>query len=123
MRSSFVHTAVVVLGRDADPGAPGGAVTLELCGSWDHEPPCPLAAHHTSVADAGDASRLRILFAAAPADEAEVRDRIDAALGRGSCVGPDGRTSTWTLVSTGPDVVGLGETAHAERLTLGAGAG
>ena len=28
---------------DADVRAPGAAVTVVLCGHWDHEPPCPLA--------------------------------------------------------------------------------
>ena len=35
-------------------GAPGGAITVALCGSWDHEPPCPLAPHHTRAHRSGD---------------------------------------------------------------------
>ena len=31
----------------ADDGAPGAAVTVALCGHWEHPPPCPLAPHHT----------------------------------------------------------------------------
>ena len=49
MRQAFAHDAVVVLDAGGDDRAPGGAITVELCGHWDHEPPCPLAAHHTGV--------------------------------------------------------------------------
>ena len=32
----------------ADVRAPGAAVTVALCGHWEHEP-CPLAPHHVSA--------------------------------------------------------------------------
>ena len=116
MRTPYVHTAVVVLAPGADVARPGGAVTLGLCGSWEHEPPCPLAAHHTGVEAVGDHLRLRILFACEPADEVDVRDRIETALAVGSVAGPDGRTSRWTLRGAGPGVVEPAEAAHADRL-------
>jgi len=116
MRTPYLQTAVVVLEPGAAEGGPGGAVTRALCGSWEHEPPCPLAPHHTSADQAGDQTRLRILFAAEPADEGEVRDRIEAALVGGSVTGPDGQTSRWTLVRTDPGVIEPGERAHGERL-------
>jgi hypothetical protein len=54
MRRTFAHYADV----DLDPGgaddAPGAAITVELCGHWEHEPPCPVAAHHTAAAREGD---------------------------------------------------------------------
>ena len=33
---------------DADVQAPGAAVTVALCGHWEHEPPGPLAPHWVS---------------------------------------------------------------------------
>jgi hypothetical protein len=91
----------VVLGPDGDPAAPGGAITVALCGDWEHEPPCPLAPHHTEATrDAGDRVRLRVLFTVEPEREAEVRSLIDSALASGRQSGPDGRVTTWTVVSS-----------------------
>jgi hypothetical protein len=70
---AYAHTAT--LRAVADDAAPGAAVTVALCGRVEHEPPCPLAAHHTAADRAGDELHLRILFAADPADEPEVRRR------------------------------------------------
>ena len=89
-RHPFVHRAALALEPGADRGAPGGAVTLALCGSWEHPPPCPLAPHHTGVDGTDDALDVRVVFAAAPDDEADVRRRIDAALGEGRTTRPDG---------------------------------
>ena len=85
-RRPYAHEATVALPADGDARAPGAAITLALCGSWTHDPPCPLAPHHTRAdrADrAGGELALRVLFAADPADEARVRQLVDAALGVG----------------------------------------
>jgi hypothetical protein len=111
-----VHRAVLALSPGADRRAPGGAVTLELCGSWEHPPPCPLAPHHTSVDGADDALAVRVLFAAAPDDEPEVRRRIEAALAAGEATGPDGGVSRWRLLHAAPDEVRDDERDHAARL-------
>ena len=74
----------------------GGAITVALCGHWDHEPPCPLAPHHTDAVPADDGTvRLRVLFASD--DEARVRSLIGQALSSGRLTGPDGRVTTWTV--------------------------
>jgi hypothetical protein len=52
-REAFAHDAVVELAADGDDRAPGGAITVALCGSWSHEPPCPLAPHHTAAERSG----------------------------------------------------------------------
>ena len=39
----------------------------------EHEPPCPLAPHRTDAHRSGDLVQLRVLLAAEPAAEAEVR--------------------------------------------------
>ncbi|RAY10877.1 hypothetical protein DPM19_33495 [Actinomadura craniellae] len=116
MRQVFAHDAVVLMRADDDLRAPGAAVTVALCGHWKHEPPCPLAAHHTAAERSGDEVRLRILFAAEPADETEVRDRIEAALSRGRLDGPDGATTRWRFRGAAPGPVGEDEGRHAERL-------
>jgi hypothetical protein len=95
----------------------GGAITVALCGHWDHEPPCPLAPHHTDATPAGqDTVRLRVLFAAHPDDEARVRSLIGPALSTGRLTGPDGRVTTWTVQSRAAGSVRPDERDHAARL-------
>ena len=113
---SYAHRAVLALSPGADRRAPGGAVTLALCGSWEHPPPCPLAPHHTAVDGADDALHVRVVFAAAPDDEAEVRRRIEAALGAGGTARPDGSTSHWRLLESGPEELRDDERDLAGRL-------
>src|SRR3954471_17009926 len=115
-RETYAHDAVLTLDADGDENAPGGAITVALCGSWSHEPPCPLAAHHTRAERAGDEERLRILFAAAPDDEQRVRRTIDDTLARGTGATPEGGHTRWRLVSSGPAEVSPAERAHADRL-------
>lgn len=66
MRQAFAHDAVLSMERDADIRAPGGAITVALCGHWDHEAPCPLSPHHTSAIRDGSHVVLRTLFAVEP---------------------------------------------------------
>jgi hypothetical protein len=117
MRVAYVHEAVIAMAVIADIRAPGAAVTLALCGSWDHVPPCPLAAHHTGTERVGNDVRVRVLFAADPADEALVREKIDAVLAAGEQTGPDGAMNRWRLVGSGPGTIAPVEAAHAKRLT------
>lgn len=68
--------AMLALAEGTDPRAPGGAVTVALCGSWEHDPPCRWP-HNSDIVRDGS---IRTIFAA-PSDEAlEVRGRIEAAL-------------------------------------------
>jgi hypothetical protein len=123
MRQAYAHEALISMAPGGDTRAPGGAITVALCGSLEHEPPCPLAAHHPQTddptpAEHGDVDvRLRILFAAEPADSADVRLGIDRALGAGSFTGPDGVVSQWRLLDSGPAEVRADEQDHAQRLT------
>jgi hypothetical protein len=119
VRQAFAHDAVVDLKADADERALGGAVTVALCGSLDHEPPCPVAPHHTSLTGRGARRRVRVLFATE--DEAVVRRTIEAALGSGTFVGPDGATHRWVLRSSASAEVADTERAHAARLLEGVG--
>ena len=90
----FVHEVRVRLGDGADPAALGGAVTSALCGHWEHEPPCTWP-HHSTAKRLGDETVCRAVFLAPPAEEPEVRRRIDDRLAAGSLLGPDGRMSSW----------------------------
>jgi hypothetical protein len=117
-RAAYAHDAVVTLGPGGDPAALGGAITLALCGHWDHEPPCALAPHHTNAVPADEGTvRLRVLFATD--DEARVRELIGRALASGQLTGPDGRVTTWTVRSSSPGSVRLDEADHASRLAAG----
>jgi hypothetical protein len=116
VRQAFVHDAVVTMEPGGDTRAPGGAITVALCGHWEHEPPCPLAPHSTDAQPCGDQVRLRVLFAAEPAAEAEVRSRIEAALSQDGLTGPDGITTRWHLRSAQPGLLRTGEAQHAEQL-------
>ena len=66
--TDFVHEAAIELADGADPRAPGGAITVALCGHWEHEPPCRWP-HHWIV----------------------------EALQSGQQAGPDGQVSRWTV--------------------------
>jgi hypothetical protein len=116
MRKAFAHDAVLVLDDGGDERAPGGAITVALCGSWQHDPPCPLAPHHTRTHRAGREVTLRMLFAAEPADVSRVRDLVDGVLSRGWGDSPDGSRTIWDLLESGPSPVRAEEEAHAERL-------
>jgi hypothetical protein len=116
-RSAYAHDAVLSMDPGADIAAPGGAVTVALCGHWDHEPPCPLAAHHTdAVPGVDDTVRLRVLFATEPVQEGRVRSLIKQALATGRLTGPDGRVSSWTVRSSTASSVRPEEVDHAARL-------
>jgi hypothetical protein len=116
-RLPFAHDAVVTMAAGDDDRAPGAAITAALCGSWSHEPPCPLAPHHTAARRDGDEVRLRILFAADPGDEPRVRATIDDALAAGGGDTPDGGRVAWQLVSSSASAVRPAEREHADRLT------
>jgi hypothetical protein len=118
MRQAFAHEAILDLAPDADPRAPGAAITVALCGHWEHQPPCPLAPHHTEADRVGDEVRLRVLFAAEPELEGTVRERIDAALADGQLSGPDG-VNEWRLRASRPAEVSAEERDHANRLVHG----
>ena len=117
MRSPFAHQAEVDMAAGGDPAALGGAISVQVCGSWDHAGPCPLAPHHTELEQEGDRVRLRVLFATEPENETEVRRRIAAALATGTQTGPDGRTTTWQLVNEQASEIHTTEAMQAFRLT------
>ena len=121
MRTPFAHRALLLMPPGGDVRAPGAAITLELCGSWDHDGPCPLAAHYASPQrddSQGDGDRLvvRVIFSCEPANEAEVRRRIEHALRAGALTGPDGATTRWVFSGSTAEVSTPRDVEHARRL-------
>jgi hypothetical protein len=117
MKAAYAHDALLELDHGGDEAAAGGAITVALCGSWSHEPPCPLAPHHTRTHRSGTEVTVRLLFAAEPEDEGRVRALVHEALDRGWGDGPDGERTTWRLLWAAPSEVSPAEADHARRLT------
>jgi hypothetical protein len=116
VQQAYAHEAVLAMNEDDDEHAPGGAITVALCGSWRHEPPCPLAPHRTDARRTGPEVTIRLLFAAEPEDEDRVRVLADEALTRGWVDNPDGVRSHWQLMHSGPSDVRSDEEDQAQRL-------
>ena len=110
---AFAHSALLVV--EGDAAGPGAAVTVALCGHWEHEPPCRWP-HHTAVRVEPAGLRVRTVFACAPADEPAVRARIEGALTDGSLDGPSGPVR-WRTLSQGPTGLQPTEAALATRLS------
>jgi hypothetical protein len=119
MRQAFAHDAILLMAPDADVRTPGAAITKELCGHWEHEPPCPLAPHHTRAGRSDGEVRLRILFAVQPERADEVRQRIDLALSGGSLAGVEGPPTSWQVRLSRRGEISPGEADHAARLASG----
>lgn len=76
---AFVVEAELALSDETDPAAVGAAVTVELCGHWEHEGPCRWP-HNSAIDSSREPARFRTLFVANGEDEAAVRARIERAL-------------------------------------------
>lgn len=103
---AYVVEARLVLEDGSDPAAAGAAVTIGLCGHWEHEGACRWP-HNNAVDADSTPARFRTLFVASSDEEAHVRQRIESALraGRG-----------WQVLSTATRPVAEGEQALARRL-------
>ena len=102
-REHYAHVAELRLGEGVEPSEVGAAVTVALCGSWDHEGPCRWPNNH----DIDASGAYRVLFVAPPADEAEVRARIETTLHA---------ATHWTVLQSGPRPVAPDEQELATRL-------
>jgi hypothetical protein len=109
-RSPFVHEATLLLATAVDPAAVGAAVTVELCGHWEHDGGCRWP-HNSEieVAPDGRAATFRTLFVAPPSEAAAVHERIADAL-RAS---PE-----WAVTQSGSRTLQPGELDLAERLAM-----
>lgn len=99
---AYVHEADVILADDIDPRAVGAAVTVALCGHWEHDGPCRWP-HHNHI----DGRSFRTIFVAPADEELAVRRLIQGAL-HGS---PD-----WRIDQDRPRDVAPSEEEIAARL-------
>ena len=103
---AFVVEAEIGLGEGCDPAEVGAAVTVELCGHWDHEGPCRWP--HNNEIDAGrEPASFRTVYVADESEEPHVRERVEAGLRGG-----DG----WRVVSIAPRPVADSERTLANNL-------
>jgi hypothetical protein len=135
-RTGFVQQALLQLEPGVDIREPGAAITIELCGSSQHDGRCPLAPHQTAAERSvdgrgalgptvgesvgrgtfgGELVVLRIVFAAASADETVVRSRIIRALQHGS----GAVSARWRLYECSPAALEPDEIALAARIANG----
>src|SRR3954447_1693648 len=117
MRQAFAHQGLVDLPEGGDERAPGAAVTVALCGHWEHEPPCRVP-HRTDLVRADDGLVVRVLFACDPAEEGEVRASVEQALASGELPvpAPEGAAPTrWQLLRSAPDGLSDADSAVAAR--------
>ncbi|TCJ28077.1 hypothetical protein [Nocardioides jejuensis] len=95
MELRLVHR--IRLDAAGDTRAPGGAITVALCGTWSHDGDCRWP-HQTRVVERGGALVVDLSVTCPPEDEPEVRRLVQAALAGGVLEDPDGRRTTWELV-------------------------
>jgi hypothetical protein len=107
--SAHVLEAQLTLAGGVDPAAVGAAVTVELCGRWEHEGPCRWP-HNSAIDASREPALFRTLFVCDEADAARVGQRIERALRGGA---------GWRVLSLGERAVEASERALAERLRGG----
>ncbi len=118
-RTAYAHTGTVRL-TTGTADAIGAAITVALCGTWDHEGPCPLAPHHTSWHPDPNQPAIihtRTLYAVEPTRHDEALTRIREGLATGKLIAPDGASTTWRLLDDQPSTIQPHETDHATQLT------
>jgi hypothetical protein len=78
-RRAYVYEAELELAPDADPRAPGGAVTAALCGQWEHDGPCRWP-HYSEIDTDATPTHLCTVFACRDDEVDDVHATIDAAV-------------------------------------------
>jgi hypothetical protein len=113
MRDVFVHEARLALSPDDDERALGAAVTVALCGHWEHSGGCRWPHLSTATRHDDSAMSLRTVFAADPEHEPVVRERIARALDAGRLDSPGG-TTEWSVLQQGSAAPTAEDRAWAE---------
>ncbi len=109
-RGPYVHEATLRLATGLDPAAVGAAVTVELCGDWEHEGGCRWPHNNEiEVEDHGRTASFRTLFISPSVEADELHERIANAL-RAS---PE-----WVVTQSGPRTLEPGELDLAARLAM-----
>jgi hypothetical protein len=111
MDAPCAHVLEAQLGLDEglDPGAVGAAVTVELCGHWEHVGPCRWP-HNSEIDAEREPALFRTLFVCDEGELADVSERVVRAL-RGA--------EAWRVVALAERPVAASERALAERLRSG----
>jgi hypothetical protein len=99
----------LVLEPGTDPRAPGGEVTVALCGHWEHDGACRWP-HNSSIGDGGSPARLRTVVAVDDDERDDVFGRIESALRA---------DERWTVVSFAIGGIRSDEAGLAQRLSGG----
>ena len=107
-REPFAIDAVLAMNADADadPRAPGGEVTVALCGHWEHEGACRWP-HNSRLETDTDAARLRTVVVAPGDEHEEIARRVELGLRA------DGR---WVVMQFATGVIAEDERELADRL-------
>ncbi|MEC8050044.1 MAG: hypothetical protein VX210_04555 [Myxococcota bacterium] len=93
----YQRTFVLSLSGARDPRAPGGAVTVALCGHWDHHGTCRWP-HLSTIEESPEGTHLLTVHFDAPDEEVEeVLRKIHAGIETNCLRGPDGRETTWMV--------------------------
>jgi hypothetical protein len=103
MAPVFVHEVEAALAPGSDERALGAAVTVALCGHWEHEGTCTWR-HLTTIASRrGTEIVARIVFECGADEEGAVRARISGALYTGRLEAPDGLAAWRIVVERAPE--------------------
>ena len=106
---AYVVEADVKLKEDCDPRAVGAAVTVELCGHWEHEGPCTWP-HNSDIDAERDPALFRTIYVADADEEPEIRARIERSLNAGA---------GWTITRVANRPIADDERELADRLASG----
>lgn len=98
--------AELALCEGTDPRAPGGEVTVALCGHWEHEGACRWP-HNSRIDARTSPARLRTVVVVPPEERDEVVSKVEARLRA------DGRWSVTRFATAG---INDDERELAERL-------
>ena len=107
--AASVVAASVALEDGTDHASVGAAVTVELCGHWDHPGPCRWP-HNNEIVSDRESAGFRTVFVADEEEEPAIRTRIEDALRGGS---------GWSVLSVTSRPVGADERRLAESLLAG----
>ena len=108
-RVAIVVAAELDLTADVDPRAPGGEVTVALCGHWDHEGACRWP-HNTAIDSDASPAHVRTVVVMPESERDDVVGRVERALRA------DPR---WTVVQFATEPLADADRALAARLAQG----